>query len=212
MYMRVFVLLFLLILMLVAGYVVHTIMTAPSNAEKIALSHTEQLKIVDQEVIARLKSWHQNNTSIKTDDDESIKTWRTKTAISPIDDSKTVYIWTGAVSPSFTKYESTQPRLYLRCKENKTDVFIEYDIFIGTDTKEMTIRFDKNKAIKQRWIISTDNEAVFSRKAIQFIKSFFGKKTLFVEITPYGESPIQSVFNIQNVENVITPLRESCHW
>jgi type VI secretion system protein VasI len=40
----------------------------------------------------------------------------------------------------------------------------------------------------------------------------FGKSTMIVRITPFGENPFTATFNISGLEEAIVPLRQACKW
>lgn len=77
----------------------------------------------------------------------------------------------------------------------------------------MIHRIDKQKAIKREWSISTNTKAVFyDGNVIDFIRKLQNGNQLFAQITPYGESPVSTTFNLNGLSEVIKPLQESCNW
>lgn len=143
--------------------------------------------------------------------------WLVSDKISPIDDSKSVYLELIADSPISSGYKKSIPSLHIRCKEKQTDFFIDFDVFLGSDSITPTTRIDSEKAIKNLiWALSTDHNAMFyngsSKKVIAFIKSLINKNKLFVQVTPYSESPVNTTFDLTGLDEAIKPLRAACNW
>lgn len=139
--------------------------------------------------------------------------WRLIEERSPIDDSTNIYLSVQAEETIKSGHKTVLPTLWLRCAENKTKVFIEWYLFLGSDTTRVLTRFDQDKATTNRWSISTDSKATFVLgNHIQFIKKIMNHKKLLVQITPYNESPIMAFFDIEGLAETIEPLRKACHW
>jgi type VI secretion system protein VasI len=139
--------------------------------------------------------------------------WVVSESTSPIDDSVTVTMMLDASDTILNPYgQFTRPTLILRCSENKTNAFINWNMFLGTDTIRVLNRIDKQKAKTRSWYISTDNKAIFAPKDIAFIKSLFGHEKLLQQLTPYSESPKTASFKIGGLQEAIKPLRKACRW
>ena len=139
--------------------------------------------------------------------------WHVKKEISPIDDSTNVYIYVYSEDTVQSGYKSLRPKLYVRCKENKTSVFLVWGEFLGLDSTKMLTRFDDKPASTDVWSISTDHKAVFVRDSdIAFAKKIMKHSKLLAQITPHSESPIMVTFNIDGLQKAIKPLRKACHW
>jgi len=135
--------------------------------------------------------------------------WSVSVDVNPIDDSKTVTLILDADSGK----NSWGNPVYLvaRCKSNKTDFFIGWNDYLGREANVLT-RVGSNKAVIQRWIMSTDSKATFHRKAIPFIKEMLSSNKLVAQVTPYNDSPVTAVFNTSGLANAIKPLRKTCSW
>lgn len=147
----------------------------------------------------------------------NVSKWRVSTEVSPIDDSKNVHAFLQAESPiSGWLSKEILPSLNLRCKENKTEMYIvtgmkprvEYDI----DTTTVTLRFDKEKAAKYSTGKSTDGEALFFRKNVGLIKKMMNHSTMLFEFVPFNSSPAMTTFNLSGLSEAIKPLRDACKW
>lgn len=135
--------------------------------------------------------------------------WNVSVDVNPIDDSKTVTLVLDADSG---KNRWGKPvYLVARCKSNTTDLYIGWNDYLGSEADVLT-RVGDNKAITQRWSMSTDKKATFHRKPIPFLKEMLTSSKMVAQVTPYNESPVTAIFNTSGLENVIKPLRETCSW
>ncbi|SOC51452.1 type VI secretion system protein VasI [Chromohalobacter canadensis] len=139
--------------------------------------------------------------------------WSVTTRRSLIDDSTNVYLSVQSEETVRSGYNTVRPSLHVRCKENTTNVFLTWNLYLGLDETRMLTRFDKAKATTKTWSISTDNKAVFVRGSdIGFAKRMMRHEKLLTQITPYGESPVVATFKIGGLSEAIKPLRNACHW
>lgn len=148
-------------------------------------------------------------------DDKNMGNWLVVEDVSPIDDSKSVYLYLYADSNITTRFKTREtPYLVIRCRENKTELYIEFKTYIGMYGIYPTTRIDSQKAISnQKWGISTDYKAIFySGKTISFIKGLLNKNQLFIQITPFSENPVNTTFTLTGLNEAIKPLRSACGW
>lgn len=139
--------------------------------------------------------------------------WDVTTKTSPIDDSTNVYVSVDAEKPVHSGYQTVRPTLIIRCAQNKTNVFINWGLYLGLNTTSMLTRIDHQKAHTNSWYISTDTKAVFVQGSdIAYAKVLIGHHTLLAQITPYNENPVMAEFDISNLAEAIKPLRKACHW
>lgn len=135
--------------------------------------------------------------------------WNVSVDVNPIDDSKTVTLVLDADSG---KNRWGKPVfLVARCKSNTTDFYIGWNDYLGSEADVLT-RVGDNKAVTQRWSMSTNSQATFHRKPIPFLKEMLTSSKLVAQVTPYNENPVTAIFNTAGLENAIKPLRETCNW
>ncbi len=135
--------------------------------------------------------------------------WKVSVDVNPIDDSKTVTLVLDADSGQNRWGNSVF--LVARCKSNTTELYIGWNDYLGSEADVLT-RVGTNKAVTQRWSMSTDKKASFHRKPIPFLKEMLTSPKLVAQVTPYNESPVTAIFNTAGLENAIKPLRETCSW
>ncbi len=135
--------------------------------------------------------------------------WQITIDKNPIDDSKTVTLILYADSGKSKWGEPVY--LVARCKSNTTDLYIGWSDYLGSEADVLT-RIGNNKALTQRWSLSTDKQATFRRKPIFFLKEMLKSDKLIAQVTPYNENPVTAIFDTTGLNNAIKPLRETCGW
>ena len=151
--------------------------------------------------------------------------WIVEKDKSPIDDSINVTMALEAESTIQSSYKSSTPVLVIRCKENRTSLYIQWGVYLTTQETYVLSRLDREKPVTAEWNISSDYEATFYPNSpsgyfrgrgaldlIPFIKELMFHETLLVQTTPYGASPVITSFDIKGLTDAITPLRETCNW
>jgi type VI secretion system protein VasI len=139
--------------------------------------------------------------------------WTSSEARSPIDDSVNRYLSLPADNPVRTGYKSARPSLHIRCAEKKVSVFIDVGMYLGLDSTPVLVRFDNQRADTSHWSISTNHKAIFAPGKyayMRYVDTLTRHDSMFVELTPYGENPIQFKFDLRGLRNVVGPIRQNC--
>jgi type VI secretion system protein VasI len=136
--------------------------------------------------------------------------WRVQQQKNPIDDSTTVSLVNVA-----TEGESSFGRpigLVIRCMSGATTLYINWNDYLGSEASVLT-RIGTSEATRQRWPLSTDNEATFyPRDAVGFVKELMTADRLVAQVTPYNENPVTAVWNVAGLASAVEPLRKACNW
>ncbi len=136
--------------------------------------------------------------------------WRLRTDTSPMDDTKSYFLSLDAEAPVGTGFRAGTPTMMIRFREEKFDCFISYPLFIGSDTTDVTARIDRQQPVTRKWNISTDHKAIFAPgDARQFVRYMTTAESLVVRLTPYGESPVTTTFDIRGLNEAIAPILEA---
>lgn len=147
-------------------------------------------------------------TSMKTSGN-----WIVMVDVSPIDDSTNVSAILISDNVVGTGWRADRASLVLRCSENKTNVFVNWNDYLGSDSIMVLERLDKRKAETHSWSLSTDNKSTFVKGGdIRYIKRLVGHEKLLLQLTPYNESPVMANFDLTGIEKAIEPLKKACHW
>lgn len=169
----------------------------------------------------RLACYDKLFPQITSGDNESTHTavanpgkWQTSVTTSPVDDSKNVILSLSSNDYIRTPYgESVTPTIYVACREKKTEVFINWDVYLGLEQTSMLYRLDKQKAVEKNWSISTDTKAVFYRGSdIDFIRALAKADKMYTKITPYNETPVSATFDLTGLSEAMKPLQKACGW
>jgi type VI secretion system protein VasI len=145
---------------------------------------------------------------------EDIGKWQEIVDIDPMTDKEIVILSLDAENQIHTQYafQRIVPSLYIRCKDRKTEAYINWGTYLGLNTTQVTVRIDKQRKSIQTWGLSTDNKATFSPSGYSFAKKLLKHNKLIASTTPYGDNPVIAIFNIDGFENAAKKLRKSCGW
>ena len=112
--------------------------------------------------------------------------------------------------------ESASPRrnetLIIRCRNNKTDVFVNFDKYLGYSSPKITYRIGSNPPKIQNWSESTTKKSAFSPNPIALIKELLTGNSLLVEAYPYQEGRLLVKFDTTNLSNSIHKVQTLCNW
>lgn len=103
--------------------------------------------------------------------------------------------------------------LVVRCSNNKTEMFISWQSYLGRDTISTTYRVGKSAAKTARWSLSTNNKAAFfPGSPIPVLKEIIEADSFVANVTPYNESPVTAVFNTTGAGAALEDVRKGCGW
>jgi type VI secretion system protein VasI len=139
--------------------------------------------------------------------------WQIGRETSSIDDSKTITLILVAESVVYDRYgDAARPRLVVRCLENETDVYIDWETFYFGHETELTTRLDKAKAETREWGRSTDGKAAFHTAPISFIRKLAVADSLVARTIPVNESAKETRFDLRGLRYHLPELQAACHW
>jgi type VI secretion system protein VasI len=105
-----------------------------------------------------------------------------------------------------------RPSLTIRCRENKTEVFIDWDQFLGSDEAYIRYRIGSTAAQEELWGVSPDNEAAFADRPLPFIRDLLTADSLLVETLPHLRNIARAQFDVRGLSNVIEHVQKACNW
>jgi type VI secretion system protein VasI len=162
--------------------------------------------------------------------------WHLAESHSPMDDSKTEVLRVDAEEQIHGPLGAITPSLVLRCKEKKTDVYIETGMAASieegidggpSDFHKVRLRLDDIPASYESWGESTDHKALFARDiiledqanivamnggAMTLAKTLAKAKTLTFEFTPFDGSPQVMHFDLRGLDSHLNKVAEACGW
>ncbi|GAA3704107.1 hypothetical protein GCM10022421_08660 [Oceanisphaera sediminis] len=142
--------------------------------------------------------------------------WLKQQGVSDVDDSPYVVLSTLSDERPKDRYgRTTWPSLVIRCLENTTAIYVDWERYLGIGDTRVTYRIDDNKAVTRSWNISTDNQSVGlwrGGQSIPVIKKMIGSQKLLVRVTPYGDNAYTVTFYTAGLKEDLAQLRKACHW
>ncbi|WP_447556043.1 hypothetical protein [Vreelandella sp. EE22] len=110
------------------------------------------------------------------------------------------------------------PTVVFRCFEDTTVAY--FNLFdqdeSGTyEYDDVTLQLDDHEPETYAMEAIDDGHAVGfweSEDATAFIESLFGTQTLSMTVTPTEGEPIAMDFNVEGIETMIGPVRDTCGW
>lgn len=148
--------------------------------------------------------------------EDATDNWIKHESESEMDDSKTVTLLVKSENTVSGFLENDyRPVLYIRCKENKTEMIFQTKTQFdrsGLYEVKADVRLDKGKAKTQNFSIATNGRSIFFKKPITNIKKMFKASSMKIQWTPFHSNPEIATFNISGLKDAIKPLRETCNW
>lgn len=162
--------------------------------------------------------------------------WRVTESRSPMDDSKTVVLTLDSDDVFQGPVGSSKPTLVVRCKEGKTEVYvetgmaasIEQDLDGGPEQSHaVRIRLDDSSPTSEDWLESNDHKALFASDLIldpkgdiasytggaaEFAKQLAGAGKLTFEFTPFDGNPQTARFNLLGLRDHLNQAADACSW
>ena len=134
-----------------------------------------------------------------------------------MDDSKTVVLTLDATNHIEGWLESKIPELTVRCREHKTDLYIDVGMAANPElgeynTATVRLRLDEQPAITQHWSQSTNNEALFAPEPIAVARRVARAKTMRFVFTPFNSSAATAEFNVSGLSAHLPELAADCGW
>jgi len=136
--------------------------------------------------------------------------WQVSVKTNPLDDTTTVTLV--LLADSGTSTWGNRVALVLRCKSNKTEAYINWHDYLGSEARVIW-RIGDEDARTAKWGLSTDSEATFyPYDDIAFIRQLLNADRLVAQVTPYAENPVTAVFDLTGLTSAIRPLQDACGW
>ena len=144
--------------------------------------------------------------------------WRISRSTNPIDDTPTISLHLTADSG---RSRMGNPVVFIaRCQSNTTEAYAIWHDYVGDDSsspyseyKYVTVRLGDQESQRQRWSVSTDNEATFAPDwAGTLLKKMVEVDRMVLQLTPYGESPVTAIFDLTGMRGPLRELADTCNW
>lgn len=137
--------------------------------------------------------------------------WSTSTTTDPMTD-KSIYLARLEASSGRGRL-GEEIGLVVRCAKNKTELYINWNSFLGTDSARVTHRIGKMKAETHTWDVSTDHTSSFyPGSPVAALKEMTKHSSFVANVTPYSENPVTATFDISGAEAAFADIRKGCSW
>jgi hypothetical protein len=139
---------------------------------------------------------------------------------SPLDDSRTVEVWV-ADSRRVEGDGKAWPTLHVRCKENRTGVYVgtparfsppgqpeklrDYDVAVR-------LRIDDGPIVEQTWREDPNATDIHAPGPIAFARRLAGRRALRLEYTTYEQGTGIAFFNVRGLEHWLGDVAKTCGW
>jgi len=142
----------------------------------------------------------------------AVGNWELTKETSPIDDSALVYLSLMAEVVTPEAPRTVLPTLFIRCKENRVESFINWGIPVGTGTVTVTTRLDEDEAQTSKWLVSTDFTGTFVRGSHSaFIAKLRSHDRLVARLVPLAQNETTAIFNLAGLPEVIGEVYAACN-
>lgn len=140
--------------------------------------------------------------------------WIADSEVSPMDDLTTFYLELDAEEKIEGLRKKITPTLYIRCRNNETDLFIALDTFLSVSRSGVSVatRLDSEKAEELDWSVMSNGKTVFIHKPVPFIRKMMKHDTLLVHVKPMVTDSHLLKFDIRGLSEAIKPICEACGW
>jgi hypothetical protein len=109
-----------------------------------------------------------------------------------------------------------RPMLVVRCVSKQTEVFVftgsAIKIEPQTEDHTVTIRFDEEPELRERWPDSFDHDALFASDGAAFVQALLRARTLRFGYTPHNVAPVTAHFEVSGLAERIEPVARDCGW
>ncbi len=135
--------------------------------------------------------------------------WRTRTAVSPIDDTVTFAAVLSANKNSKPMFASN--KLFIRCQGSQLELWVTWSNLIKFEGTRMTSRVGKDSAVTENWIEGAPDDARFypgdTRK---LVRKMMATDRFVVQLAEGKHKGEIAIFNIKGLKDASKPMQEAC--
>jgi type VI secretion system protein VasI len=155
-----------------------------------------------------------SNANPSLSNTESTSKWMATELTSEMDSSKGYGVALIAENEIEGRLKKATPKLYVRCREKKIDLFINLEMGANIEYgggHMVRLRFDDAQPIIQNWEQSTDNEALFFKgDTIGLARKIAQAQTLKFKFVPFKGSPQTVQFDVRGFQSHLDKLLSIC--
>jgi len=152
-----------------------------------------------------------NEKNIGKDEKPREKPWGRWTFRSDIDPMTDENIYTAALALSFYQFDK---RLVVRCKDKKTEMYIDWAWFLGDGIAKTTVahRVDKLPVETSEWLVATNKQSTFHPNPVPLLKKIVKSDLFRVQTAPYLNNQVTYEFATKGADVALSDIRKACNW
>lgn len=121
-----------------------------------------------------------------------------------------------ATRPVGVWMDAVRPLLVVRCEGRRTDVFVYTESAAAIEPQDenhsVRIAFDGKPLTQERWMDSSEHDALFAPDGRAFAERLRTTQTLRFGFTPHNAAPVTTEFDVRGFDAVAARLAKTCGW
>lgn len=110
----------------------------------------------------------------------------------------------------------SQPLLVVRCNAGQMQAFVYTSSALQMEAQDenhsVSIRFDDEPQMTERWPDSSDHDALFAPDAVAFARRVATARTLRFGYTPHNAQRAVAEFQVSGLADLLQPAAKQCGW
>ena len=110
--------------------------------------------------------------------------------------------------------KNVRPVLVVRCTSGSMETFVVTEtaaqIEPKSDAHTVSLRFDDQTPVTERWPDSTEHDALFAPDGADFVSRLATARTFYFRFTPHNAIPVTAEFNVEGLAPLLAPGAKHC--
>jgi hypothetical protein len=110
----------------------------------------------------------------------------------------------------------SQPMIVVRCNAGQMQTFVYTSSALQMEAQDenhsVSIRFDDEPEVTERWADSSDHDALFAPDAAAFARRVASARTLRFGYTPHNAPRAVAEFQVSGLADLLQPAAKQCGW
>jgi hypothetical protein len=110
----------------------------------------------------------------------------------------------------------SQPMLVVRCNAGQMQTFVYTSSALQMEAQDenhsVSIRFDDEPEVTERWADASDHDALFAPDAVAFARRVATARTLRFGYTPHNAQKAVAEFQVSGLADLLQPAAKQCGW
>jgi len=139
--------------------------------------------------------------------------WHVESTRSEMTDQPSVTLSLNATNTVQGTILQVRPSLYIRCHEQKVELFIHSGAVLDGDLQDHTtvrVRWGAKEPAEEQWSRSTDYQAAFAPDPAEFLRQLLATPDLRFEFRPFDATARVAVFDARGLSRHLEVLEGAC--